>query len=193
MIDLPTGEDVRKLRQKLGLTQSELARRAGVSQSLIARIEAGDIDPRLSTLRKIWKVLRDARVTKGLCAGDIMKSPVVHVTPKDTIAYATRLMKENDISQLPVLENGIQVGSISEAGLVSAVTSERDLAEISMKPVIEVMNDGFPTVSKNLDVATVSRFVEVNPAVLVVERGKVIGIITKADIIKLMSKNKKRQ
>ncbi len=50
------------------------------------------------------------------------------------------------------------------------------------------MNDGFPTVSKNLDVATVSKFVEMNPAVLVVDRGKVVGIITKADIIKLMYK-----
>jgi predicted transcriptional regulator len=193
MFELPTGDDLKKLRQKLELTQSELARRAGVSQSLIARIEAGDIDPRLSTMRKILGVLRDAKVTRGLCAGDIMKSPVVHVTPRETIAHATRLMKENGISQLPVLENGVQIGSISEAGLVSEVTSEKDLAKISMKPVMEIMNDGFPTVSKSLGVTTVSRFVEANPAVLVVDMGKVVGIITKADIIKLMLKNKKKQ
>ncbi len=192
MFELPTREELRKLRLKLDLTQSELAKRAGVSQSLIARIEAGDIDPRLSTLKKICGVLKEARVTKGLCAGDIMKSPVVHVTPEDTISYATRLMKDNGISQLPVLENGVQVGSISEGCLVSEVASEKDLSRISMKPVVEVMNDGFPTVSKNLDVTTVSRFVEANPAVLVVDRGKVVGIITKADIIKLMSKNKKK-
>jgi predicted transcriptional regulator len=192
MFELPAREDLKRLRLKLGLTQSELARRAGVSQSLIARIEAGDIDPRLSTLRKIIGVLKQARDTKGLTAGDIMKSPVVHVTPWDTIAYATRLMKDNGISQLPVLENGVQIGSISETRLVSEISSEKDLAEISLKPVEEVMNEGFPTVSRNLDVATVSRFVEANPAVLVVERGKVVGIITKADIIKLMSRNKKK-
>jgi predicted transcriptional regulator len=188
MFELPTSEDLRKLRIKAGLTQTELAKRAGVSQSLIARIEAGDIDPRLSTLRKIWKALKSGKVTRGLCAGDIMKSPVVHVTPRDTIAHASRLMEENDFSQLPVIENGVQVGSISEARLVSEVTSERDFTKISAKPVMEVMNDGFPTVSRNVDITTVSRFVEVNPAVLVVDKGRVVGIITKADIIKLMYK-----
>ncbi len=193
MFELPTREELKRLRVKLELTQSELARRAGVSQSLIARIEAGDIDPRLSTLRKICGVLKQARHTRGLTAGDIMKCPVVHVNPWDTIAYATRLMKDNGISQLPVLENGVQIGSISEARLVREISSEKDLAEISMKPVEEVMNDGFPTVSRNLEVATVSRFVEANQAVLVVDRGRVVGIITKADIIKLMSRNKRRQ
>jgi predicted transcriptional regulator len=97
-------------------------------------------------------------------------------------------MEENDFSQLPVMDNGIQVGSISEARLVSEITSEKDFTKISNKPVEGVMNDGFPTVSKNLDVATVSKFVEANPAVLVVDKGKVVGIITKADIIKLMYK-----
>jgi len=32
-------EEVKKIRKKLGLTQTELANRAGVSQSLIAKIE----------------------------------------------------------------------------------------------------------------------------------------------------------
>lgn len=188
MFELPTYEDLRKFRTKAGLTQTELARRAGVSQSLIARIEAGDIDPRLSTLRKIWSALKSKEITHGLCAGDIMKYPVVHATPRDTIDKASRLMEENGFSQLPVLDSGIPIGSISEARLVSEVASEKDFTKISNKPVEEVMNDCFPTLSKNLDVATVSKFVEVNPAVLVVDKGKVVGIITKADIIKLMRK-----
>jgi predicted transcriptional regulator len=71
---------------------------------------------------------------------------------------------------------------------VSEITSEKDFTKISNKPLEEFMNDCFPMVSKNLDVATVSKFVEANPAVLVVDKGKVVGIITKTDIIKLMYK-----
>ncbi|MDP6459157.1 MAG: helix-turn-helix domain-containing protein, partial [Candidatus Hydrothermarchaeota archaeon] len=41
MFELPIPEDLKKFRLKVGLTQTKLARRAGVSQSLIARIEAG--------------------------------------------------------------------------------------------------------------------------------------------------------
>lgn len=44
------------LRKHLGLTQEELARRSGVSQRRISRIEAGD-DVKLSTLRALWRAL----------------------------------------------------------------------------------------------------------------------------------------
>jgi len=54
---LPTPEDLKKMRLELSLTQHDLATRAGVSQPLIARIESGDVDPRLSTLRKIFNAL----------------------------------------------------------------------------------------------------------------------------------------
>ena len=57
---LPTPQDLRERRTTLELTQSTLAERAGVSQPLIARIEGGDVDPRLSTLRRIVNALEQA-------------------------------------------------------------------------------------------------------------------------------------
>ncbi len=42
-MQLPTPEGLKKRRNELGLTQSDLAKRAGVSQPLIARIESGDV------------------------------------------------------------------------------------------------------------------------------------------------------
>jgi DNA-binding XRE family transcriptional regulator len=44
------------LRRRMGLTQAELARRSGVSQHRISRIEAGE-DLKLSTLRSLWRAL----------------------------------------------------------------------------------------------------------------------------------------
>lgn len=40
------------LRSELGLSQTEVAARMGTSQSAVARLEAGDADPRLSTLER---------------------------------------------------------------------------------------------------------------------------------------------
>lgn len=46
-----------ELRQERGLTQSEVAARLGTSQPVIARLEAGGRDPRLSTLERYARVL----------------------------------------------------------------------------------------------------------------------------------------
>ena len=44
---------VREARSKAGLTQRELAARAGTSQSVVARIEAGQTRPGVGTLRRL--------------------------------------------------------------------------------------------------------------------------------------------
>jgi transcriptional regulator with XRE-family HTH domain len=44
-------------RRELGMTQEELAQRAGTSQSQIWRIESGDFNPTVKTLSKLEEVL----------------------------------------------------------------------------------------------------------------------------------------
>lgn len=51
------GEDVRRLRTERGLSQQELAERMGVAQSVVARLEAGGVEPRLSTLDRVAQAL----------------------------------------------------------------------------------------------------------------------------------------
>ncbi|MGH3487899.1 MAG: helix-turn-helix domain-containing protein, partial [Actinopolymorphaceae bacterium] len=41
-----------ELRRRSGLSQTQVAARMGTSQSAVARIEAGDVDVRLSTLER---------------------------------------------------------------------------------------------------------------------------------------------
>ena len=53
----PTLEDIAKRRRQLGLKQSELAKMAGVSQSLIAKLEAGTIDSSYTKVKTIFDVL----------------------------------------------------------------------------------------------------------------------------------------
>lgn len=46
----PAGMWIREARLRGGLSQQELARRVGTSQSLVARWERGQVDPRFSTV-----------------------------------------------------------------------------------------------------------------------------------------------
>lgn len=43
-------------RRRAGLSQRDLAARAGVTQSTVARIESGVVDPRVGTLRTLLRV-----------------------------------------------------------------------------------------------------------------------------------------
>ena len=52
-------DEIKKIRKKIGLTQTGLANRAGVSQSLIAKIESGRIDPTYTKTQKIFAALSD--------------------------------------------------------------------------------------------------------------------------------------
>lgn len=49
--------DLRRWREKRGKSLRVLSREAGVGLATLVRLEAGAFDPRLSTLRKLAKVL----------------------------------------------------------------------------------------------------------------------------------------
>ena len=181
-MQLPTPEDIKKKRIELGLTQNELAKRAGVSQPLIARIETNDVDPRLSTVAKILNAFDDVKKEQQIVAKDIISSPVIHVNPKQTLEEAVLIMNQRGISQLPVIENGIPVGSLSEGAVVKAIAGKKTFSEML---VADLMEDSFPTVPQTSSVQTISHLLERSPAVLVMERGMVTGVITKSDIMKI--------
>lgn len=185
-MELPTPEGIKKRRVKLGLTQSELAERAHVSQPLIARIESGDVDPRLSTIRSIITALDEMERSK-IVARDLMTSPVISLSPDETVEQAVRIMEKYGFSQLPVLENGVPIGSISESVLVQAM-SGADLNQVSATRVRQLMEDSFPAVATGMDMGTISTLLETNHAVLVMDMGKVVGVITKYNIMQLINK-----
>lgn len=179
-MELPTPQDLRERRTDLGLTQSDLADAAGVSQPLIARIEGGDVDPRLSTLRRIVNALEEAE-GEVVRAADLMNENVVNVAPDDAVHGAVDLMNREAFSQLPVIQNGIPVGSISQSDIVDAGENVGDL------PVSEVMSESFPTVARDATVDEVRNLLDHYKAVMVTEGGETVGIITEADIASHLS------
>ncbi|MFC7045557.1 CBS domain-containing protein [Halobacteriaceae archaeon GCM10025711] len=172
---LPTPQDLRDRRTDLGLTQSELADRADVSQPLIARIEGGDVDPRLSTLRRIVTALDEAEGSIVRAEG-LMHEEVVSVGPDEPVRAAVDKMQDAGFSQLPVITDGVPVGSVSESDVVHAGEN------VGEDPVREIMSESFPTVSKSATLEEISSLLDHYKAVMVTEEGETVGIITEADV-----------
>ncbi|MGB4235652.1 MAG: CBS domain-containing protein [Methanoregulaceae archaeon] len=181
---IPTPEELKARREMLGIRQSELAEMAGISQSMVARIEAGSVDPRASTLEKIVRVLNEARKPR-MTAAQVMNAPVFSVEPRDPLTRAVEIMDARNFSQLPVIENGVPVGCISESAIVGAI-EDRGTSKGHDLSVSQVLEPGFPTVPPGMDIETVVKILQKHHAVLVMEEGKVQGVITKHDLISLI-------
>lgn len=170
--------EIKAIRRKLGLTQTELAQKAGVSQSLIAKIESGKMDPTYTRTRKIFETLDLLAKGKSLKARDIMNRKVISVLSSSRLLLAVRKMRKEGISQLPVLEDGRVAGMVTEALLLSRIMEEGPEGRLN-----DVMGEAPPTVSGNTDIDAVAGLLRHFPLVLVVEKGKIRGLITKSDIL----------
>lgn len=174
-----TESTLKRLRIEAGLTQRELAELAGVSQAHIAKIERGRVDPRLSTVNKILQVLTTG---KGRKCGDIMTKKVISASPDDRILKVSKLMMEHAISQVPVMEDGKCIGTITEESIIRNLSST-----IAEEHVREVMQSPLPSVPEGTDISLIKPLLETHPGVLVIREGEVIGIITRSDLLKIVS------
>lgn len=180
---LITPEELRNLRRRFRLTQKELAQKAGVSQSLIARIENKTVDPRLSTVRRIFNAITSTQ-SESKKAKDVMHSPVITIEAMDSIKSAISLMKKYAISQLPVLRENKIIGSIQESTLLDKLVSSKDSDRFFTNSVYNIMEKSFPIVDPDADVNYVVNVLSrENSAVLVIDNKKIVGIITKIDLL----------
>lgn len=170
-------EEIKKIRKKLGMTQTELANRAGVSQSLIAKIESGRIDPTYTKTKKIFTALSEMEKKEEIKAGQIMTNKIISISPNASIKEAIGKMKKSQISQLPVIDDSKLVGLVSESTILDALLNPK------CKEVREVMQEAPPIISKATSVQVVSNLLRHYPMVAVSEEGKLIGLITKSDLL----------
>ena len=170
-------EEVKKIRKKLELTQTELANRAGVSQSLIAKIESGRIDPTYTKTKKIFSALSELEKKEEIKAEQLMTSKIISIAPESAVKEAISKMKKSGISQLPVIEEHKLVGLVSESTILDALLNQKG------KLVKEVMHESPPIVSKTTSIQVISNLLKHYPMVLVSEEGRLIGLITKSDLL----------
>lgn len=173
--------EIKRLRNKHNLNQKELAEMAGVSQSLIAKIEAGKIEPSFSKARKIFQALDELREKEELKAKDLMNKKISFAEIGDKVKEIIQLMKKKGISQIPVMALGKVCGLITEGDILSKIAEHPE--KINLMKAEEIMEEVPPIVSVNTGQKTLLELLKNNQVVLVLEKGEIVGIISKSDLL----------
>ncbi len=108
------------------------------------------------------------------------------IEAQQTVKEALKLMKENDISQMPVMKDGAIVGALNENDVLSCLLANP--IENSDQTIDKIMVDPFPTVEETLPINKLNLYItKKSPAVIAVDKAGISHIVTKYDIIQAMS------
>ena len=145
---------------------------------------------------------------------DVMNSDVVSCRPDDEISSAAQLLKEHDISGLPVVDDGKIVGIVTEADvlkllevpehgglwlpspfevfeipireLINWEDTKHMLTDIGSKPISDIMESEVYTISAESSIEDASSVMVKHKVnrLPVLDDGELVGIITRGDIIR---------
>ena len=128
-------------------------------------------------------------VTAGQVVNDKQRraEQLVSVPLGVTIEQAVNLMREHNISQVPIIEAGEVVGSISETRILDILVSD---PVAKLKPVAEYMEKPFPVITEDASVEQIAHNIDHQTPAILVKRDTGFDIITKSDLIFFLTKQK---
>jgi predicted transcriptional regulator len=176
----PDLNEIKKRRIVLGMKQKQLANLAGVSQSLITKVECGLIDPAYSKVKKIFEALEQSAKGEQKKAGELMTRKILFARPSDSLNEFAKKMKEKSISQAPVFRDESNIGSVSDDTIVRAINTYRE-KYIQLR-VADVMDMPFPTLDADAPLDNVRAVLKFSNAVLITEKGRITGIVSRSDV-----------
>jgi cystathionine beta-synthase len=107
--------------------------------------------------------------------------PLVSVAPAAAVRQALNLMSTWGVSQIPVLDDGQSVGGLIEGSLMTRALAQPSLLD---RPVREVMEAPFPVVDATFPTDRLGPMLtRESPAALVQRDGKLIGIVSRYDVL----------
>ena len=122
---------------------------------------------------------------------------LVVVSPTERLVHARRLMIESNIGRLPVVEDDEVIGMITSKDLMRAfiefrksVPEKYQKAQIKDVLVEDIMSTNPTCADKEMTISELSKIIMETGynGLPVVEEGKVIGIVTQTDILRLIQK-----
>lgn len=145
--------------------------------------------------RYVGKVYNDDWMReRGFFEGDIRIKDLINMKEtaeflsisKDTsVKHALKIMKDKDISQMPVQDQDKIVGSITESAVLNFLLDSP--MKNSDENVETIMGNPFPFVESDTEVKTLNRYISKDvPAVLTKDSKGDLAIITQYDIIQAL-------
>lgn len=111
---------------------------------------------------------------------------VIYSNPSEKVSVAITKMTNNDISQLPVIDNGEVIGVIDD----TCILKNSHLKEFNFSSIVsEIMNKKFNTIEVSSDINNLYNSFENSNYVIVKKNNNFIGLITKIDFISYLKNN----
>lgn len=126
-----------------------------------------------------------------LMAGEIIQlksqqSTVMLLDENQPLMEAIQLMRDQNVSQIPVTRQGEIVGSLNESRVLNTIL---DNPSLKNGPISQAMGDAFPFVLESTRMDVISKLINKDtPAVLVKKEAGDIDIITEYDLIQVLSR-----
>lgn len=111
----------------------------------------------------------------------------VTVGPTDTLLTAYNRMRQTDVSQLPVIDDGRLIGLIDESDLLEAVEDRRQDARFR-QPVSTAMTAKLHTLQAGEQLDALLPIFERDEVAIVMEGKEFLGLITRIDLINYLRK-----
>ncbi|MCI4396931.1 MAG: CBS domain-containing protein [Thermoprotei archaeon] len=124
---------------------------------------------------------------------DYMSSPVIVISPSDTLSYARNLMLRNKISSLIVVEGEEPIGVVTTTDFIRTM-SRADLARRPWNEIVvrEIMSEKPITIrmtSSIIDAARIMLKNQISTLPVLDNGGKLVGIIKRTDLVRGYAEN----
>lgn len=181
-MELPKKETLTDMIQaeldKVGKNQVELAHEIGIDPSTLNRHINEKTNTSYERMREIQEVLQEWKSERRQPAAELMTEGFTSTTLSETRREAAAKMQDGAFSQLPVRETkeGEVVGIVTDTDLMKIHDDGTLIDDVEFQHIIKV--------DKDTDRRLIEEILDQrHPAVLVVDDGSPVGIITRADLL----------
>ncbi len=107
-----------------------------------------------------------------------MHKAIISARKNNKIKDIAKLLSKHSISQIPIIEKNKVLGLLTESSIVN------NLENLKNKTAEEIMEESPPIITKTTNLEAITSLLKFYPILIVQEKSKPIGVITKADILK---------
>jgi len=119
---------------------------------------------------------------RDLVARKVAKGEAVVVSPDETLLTAYNRMRQADVSQLPVMQDGRLVGILDESDILSAMEAADQDAQLG-RPVRAAMTSNLKTLQASEPIDALLPVFDRDEVALVLDGDEFVGLITRIDLI----------